>query len=286
MQNPSIFSLSNVECSYNQKDIIVRIDSLELPANTITFIVGPSGVGKSTLLETLGLMNNTIHNPTTASIKYSGEKNVIIDFASIWNERDNYISGLRSRNFSFIFQETNLMPELTAGQNLCMKMLIQGKRIEEAKEYAIPFMSEINLDAHLFDRRVQELSGGQRQRLAFLRGFLGESKVLFCDEPTGNLDTITAESLMTVLNNHVKEKERATAIIVSHDLTLAARYADLIVPIVPQPNENPDKKTGVIRMEQVLIRHGRNWNYGHGSSDDNIHQYLTKLYSSAIPSIN
>src|SRR4029079_2744533 len=115
--NSKSFEVSNLLCSYDQSNVVLSIDSLTIPSNTIVFIVGPSGIGKSTLLETLGLMNNTIHNPSAASILFYEEDEHSINLANAWSNSDSYLAALRAKHFSFIFQETNLMPGFTAGQN-------------------------------------------------------------------------------------------------------------------------------------------------------------------------
>ncbi len=274
------FNVSNLLCSYNSQDVVVRIDSLQIPTNSIVFIVGPSGIGKSTLLETLGLMNNTIHNPTTSSILFFEEEGHSINLANAWSNPDSYLAALRAKHFSFIFQETNLMPGFTAGQNLCMKMLIQGKKMLEARQQAIHFMSQLDLQEDIFDRMTHELSGGQRQRLAFLRAFLGESQVLFCDEPTGNLDGLTAVRLMEILQRSIKERMSSAAIVVSHDLSLATRFADLIVPILQESSEgDPERRTGRINMDFVLTRERDKWSAKGVPSIENVEAHLRDLYS-------
>src|SRR5688500_3507444 len=114
MGDPAKFRVKDLKCSYNKQDIVLHIDSLVIPANCVVFIVGPSGIGKSTLLETLGLMNNTIQNPDVSSIIFYDEDRSI-ELASAWKNSDGYLSALRTKYFSFIFQETNLMPGFTAG---------------------------------------------------------------------------------------------------------------------------------------------------------------------------
>ncbi len=274
------FDVSNLLCSYNSHDVVVRIDSLQVPMNSIVFIVGPSGIGKSTLLETLGLMNNTIHNPEAASILFFEEEGHSINLANSWKNPDSYLAALRAKHFSFIFQETNLMPGFTAGQNLCMKMLIQGKTMKEARQQAIHFMAQLDLHEDIFDRMTHELSGGQRQRLAFLRAFLGDSQVLFCDEPTGNLDGLTAIRLMEILQRSIKVQKNSAAIVVSHDLSLAIRFADLIVPIQQEGSDgDSERKTGRISKDFVLTRDKDVWSTKGISAIENVDLHLRNLYS-------
>ncbi len=274
------FDVSNLLCSYNNQDVVVRIDSLQIPMNSIVFIVGPSGIGKRTLLETLGLMNNTIHNPEAASILFYEEEGRSINLANSWKNPDSYLAALRAKHFSFIFQETNLMPGFTAGQNLCMKMLIQGKTMQEARQHAIHFMAQLDLHEDIFDRMTHELSGGQRQRLAFLRAFLGDSQVLFCDEPTGNLDGLTAIRLMEILQRSIKEQKNSAAIVVSHDLSLAIRFADLIVPIQQEGSDgDSERKTGRISKDFVLTREKDTWSTKGISTIENVELHLRDMYS-------
>lgn len=279
MGNSMKFDVSNLLCSYNNRDVVVRIDSLQIPMNSIVFIVGPSGIGKSTLLETLGLMNNTIHNPEAASILFYEEEGRSINLANSWKNPDSYLAALRAKHFSFIFQETNLMPGFTAGQNLCMKMLIQGKTMQEARQQAIHFMAQLDLHEDIFDRMTHELSGGQRQRLAFLRAFLGDSQVLFCDEPTGNLDGLTAIRLMEILQRSIKEQKNSAAIVVSHDLSLAIRFADLIVPIQQEGSDgDSERKTGRISKDFVLTREKDTWSTKGISALENVELHLRNMY--------
>lgn len=278
MKNNPIFEVSNLFCSYNKANIVVRVESLIVPANSVVFIVGPSGIGKSTLLETLGLMNNTIFDPEQASILFY-ENSESIDLAKAWTNTEDYLSAFRAKHFSFIFQETNLMPGFTAGQNLCMKMLIQGKSLSDAKKQAISYMDKLDLHEDVFDRMTHELSGGQKQRLAFLRAFLGECQVLFCDEPTGNLDALTADRLMEILHMNIKNQGRS-AIIVSHDLSLALKYADMIVPIVPEANAfDQDKKSGSIKMDYVLTRQNEIWSTNINPVIEDVETYLRNTFS-------
>jgi len=220
-----MFEINNLLCSYNGKDIVLKIPELTLENGLINFFIGASGVGKSTLLETLGMMNYPVMpDGSVLSFVNNGNKT---DIHEQWKKPDEQISRFRQKHFSFIFQNTNLMPHFTAGENMCYTLLLEGKTWEEASQKVKTLMPALGLDESLFDRPVQQLSGGQRQRLAFVRAFVSSFDVLFGDEPTGNLDPVTAGGLMTILRNYIVENHKA-AIIVSHDIDLATQFGDRI----------------------------------------------------------
>lgn len=245
----NIFDIQNLKCSYKKtgevrpSDLVLEIDSLQIPKGKVVFFVGPSGVGKSTILETLGFMNKTIVSVDT--FNYCGQ-----DVKSVWEWDDNKISGFRNSEFSFVFQQCNLMDNFTAYENVMATALIQGMDWNEARKKTHHVLELLELPANE-DRPIYEYSGGQRQRLAFARAILPTFNVIFGDEPTGNLDPKTAENLMELLTTVVR-KENASAIIVSHDMHLAIDYADMIVQIQrvaieeekepPQENKNQEVK--------------------------------------------
>lgn len=245
----NIFDIQNLKCSYKKtgevrpSDLVLEIDSLQIPKGKVVFFVGPSGVGKSTILETLGFMNKTIVSVDT--FNYCGQ-----DVKSVWEWDDNKISGFRNSEFSFVFQQCNLMDNFTAYENVMATALIQGMDWNEARKKTHHVLELLELPANE-DRPIYEYSGGQRQRLAFARAILPTFNVIFGDEPTGNLDPKTAENLMELLTTVVR-KENASAIIVSHDMHLAIDYADMIVQIQrvaieeekepPKENKNQEVK--------------------------------------------
>lgn len=224
-----VFKINNLECAYSTGNTVLQIQDLEIPSGKLVFVLGVSGIGKSTLIETLGLMNNTIKNSDTCKIVFSSstassEENI----GDIWNKSNDYISEFRRKHFSFIFQNTNLMPNFTAGENMAVRMLLEGKSLEESKDRVMHFMDKLNLDRNLFDRNIYELSGGQRQRLAFVRAIASDFGVLFGDEPTGNLDKDTSHRLMRTLKENLVELN-GSGLIVSHDIPLALNFADVIL---------------------------------------------------------
>lgn len=227
-----MFTLENLRCGYAAGFPVLRMEGLEIPRGKLIFVVGVSGGGKSTLIETLGLMNHTTgHDGLGGRVIYRAKNGETTDLLELWaNQDDTILSAFRQRHFSFIFQQTNLMPNFSSGDNMLITALFAGKNREAAEAKIRQLMADINLPDRAFDAPIQELSGGQRQRLAFIRALVADFEVLFGDEPTGNLDNATARECMRLLQREIKGTER-TAIIVSHDLELAAEFADMIIPI-------------------------------------------------------
>jgi len=223
--NEYIFKIKNLKCTYNGNDEVLRIDELNIQRGKIIFLLGISGSGKSTFLETLGLMNNTLSNGSKVYFYTKDDRN---DIGEIWDAKDyKILAKLRQEHFSFIFQDTNLMPNFTAFENISLTQMIEGQSKEASISNAKKIAGDLGL---LIDekKKTHELSGGEKQRAAFIRAIAPEFTVLFGDEPTGNLDEINAELLMNILKTKIEEKQR-TAIIVSHDIKLALKYADQII---------------------------------------------------------
>lgn len=258
----SLYKISGLKCSYNLgKRIVLEIDQLEIPAGQTIFIIGVSGIGKSTILETLGMMNNTLYQPQATTLVFndptSGKSH---NLPELWGKKDQVLSGFRNEHFSFIFQNTNLMNNLSAYENIHITQLIQGKTIHQARKKTREILEVIGLEEITENQHINTLSGGQRQRLAFSRAIAPDFSVLFGDEPTGNLDMNNAHNLMDVLKQIITEKKRS-AVIVSHDIDLAVKYADMIVYINKEYREvhHPCKQTekepyGVITRESLFSR--------------------------------
>ena len=234
---PFVFEIENMRCAYGKRKEdafrVLTIKRLVIPQGKVVFFVGPSGIGKSTILEVLGFMNDTVVR--CDRFNYYGED--MRDIWTAWN--DKRISEFRNKEFTFIFQDNNLMPNFSAYENVMITALFQGKSrnkcLEEMREIFPPLSLPFGQD-----RPIQEFSGGQRQRLAFARAMLPDSKVLFGDEPTGNLDRATAEDVMKMIEQrvHTTTGDNTSAIIVSHDMRLATRYADIIVRIRRKMDSN------------------------------------------------
>ena len=226
----AIFSIRNLSCSYSRKieEQVLRIENLDIPKGKIIFLLGASGSGKSTLLETLGLMNNTI---AQGDIDFNTSDK--ISLPALWATNDqSQLSEVRKKHFSFIFQNTNLMENFTAYENVCLSRMIKEDSTQEAVlDSAKALMNKVKLPENEvgLSSLAVNLSGGQRQRVAFVRALNAGFTVLFGDEPTGNLDEANANELFEVIRGSISEN--LTAIIVSHDINLAVKHADQIVVI-------------------------------------------------------
>ena len=158
------------------------------------------------------------------------------------------------------FQSTNLFPTLSVQDNVILTQLLQGydrdKSIENSKQIFEKIYPEIiDPNNNILPKKITEISGGQRQRVAFTRAIASDFTVLFADEPTGNLDCGTSEMLMELLISQIKEK-RKTAVVVSHDITLAVKYADKIVLIKKYEVEEKSGKffQGRIDTEMTYLK--------------------------------
>jgi len=189
----------------------LRGASLTVREGEIVAVMGPSGSGKSTLLHCLA----GILVPEQGQVWFGGQR---LDALS-----DERRSALRRDRVGFVFQSGQLVPELTAAQNVALPLLLSGTRRGPAMTAARKWFSALGLDG-LEHRRSGELSGGQAQRVALARGLVAGPQVLFADEPTGSLDSVSGELVMDLLTAAVREHGTAV-VLVTHDARVAA-YAD------------------------------------------------------------
>ena len=232
-----LFEIDNLRCSYDKdyqegaSRVVLEIEHLRIPRGKKIFIVGESGIGKSTILETLGMMNNTIVPSNLTHFVFFNDEGRELDLKGLWKKGDRALSDFRLKNYSFIFQSTNLMKNFTAFENIAFTRMLQGFSRFSSFQRTKQTLVDLGLDHVEHDRMAQELSGGQQQRLAFARAILPDFTVLFGDEPTGNLDAENAVRVMDILNRKLGEHEGASALIVSHDMHLAVTFADVIIKI-------------------------------------------------------
>lgn len=260
-----LFDISNLRCSYDKNyregisKVVLEIHNLVIPRGKKIFIVGESGIGKSTILEVLGLMNNTIVNDSDTKFLFYDKNGKQLDLLALWMKNsDDELSEFRLNHFNFIFQSTNLMRNFSAYENIALTRMIQGYSKEEAFAKTASVLADLGLGHIAEDRMAQELSGGQQQRLAFARAILPDFTVLFGDEPTGNLDSDNAIRAMELLAAKLNELDGSSAIIVSHDMHLSATFADMIIKIRKEGRRVNDVKDeiayyGVIDQSCVYI---------------------------------
>ena len=172
-------------------------------------IMGPSGCGKTTLLNVL----SGIDEPTSGT--------VTIDDKSLFVVSDDERSRIRAEYLGFIFQDFNLLPVLSAVENVELPLLLLGKSAGEARSTALDALRAVGLGERS-EHRPSELSGGQQQRVAIARAIVHNPSVILCDEPTGNLDSATSSSVMTLLKS-INEKMGTTFLLVTHDSDVAAQ---------------------------------------------------------------
>lgn len=240
-----LFEIQNLRCSYDKNyregisKVVLEIRDLVLPRGKKIFIVGESGIGKSTILEVLGLMNNTIVEDGKSKFTFFNEDGSAIDLLKLWEQNsDDELSKFRLNHFNFIFQSTNLMRNFTAIENIALTRMLQGYSREESFAKAKSTLAELGLVNIDEKRMANELSGGQQQRLAFARAIVPDFTVLFGDEPTGNLDSDNAIKAMELLSNKLNSMSGSSAIIVSHDMHLSATFADIIIKIRKEERRN------------------------------------------------
>lgn len=170
-------------------------------------VVGASGSGKSTLLHLLGGLDR----PSGGSILFCGE--------DLYNKKDAALAKFRRQNVGFVFQNYNLVPELTAEENIRLPLLLDGKKAEQG------YFTQVVQTLGLADRLRHfpgELSGGQQQRAAIARAVISKPSVLLCDEPTGNLDTKSGEEVMRLLHE-LSDTLGITLVVVTHDESIASQ---------------------------------------------------------------
>ena len=193
---------------------VVALDhvSIEFGKSEFTAIMGPSGSGKSTLMHTMAGLDSA-----TSGSAFIGDTDM-----SALNDKD--ITALRRDRLGFIFQSFNLVPTLTAAENITLPTDIAGKNVD--KQWFEEVTRRLGL-AERLEHRPAELSGGQQQRVACARALVSRPEIIFGDEPTGNLDSNSSAEVLDILRTAV-DKDNQTVVIVTHDAK-AASYADRVV---------------------------------------------------------
>lgn len=210
MSDAPVLSLRGLERSYATGDTtltVLRGVDLDVAAGEIVGLIGPSGSGKSSLLHAAGLLEH----PTAGVVQVDG-----VDAGGLSEARRTRI---RLSTIGFVYQFHHLLPEFTAQENVAMPSLIAGMGRAAAGERAAGLLSDLGLGERL-DHQPAQLSGGEQQRVAIARALANQPRLLLADEPTGNLDPVTAEAVFQALHDLVR-RQGVAALIATHNLHLA-----------------------------------------------------------------
>ena len=216
----------------------LREVDLSVEPGELVAVMGPSGSGKSTLLTIAG----SLEDPT------SGE--VVVDGTTLSTLSANDRARLRRRSIGYVFQDFNLLPALTAAENVALPLELDGTRRVEARRLGLQAMGVLGV-AHCADRFPDELSGGERQRTAIARAVMGERRLLLADEPTGALDSVNGDTVMRLLRGACQRG--VAGVVVTHEAQFAS-WADRVVFL--RDGRLVDQ-TGKPKDPEELIRSGR-----------------------------
>ena len=202
-----IIEAHDIHKSFGTLKVLKGIDFCA-EAHEVVSIMGASGAGKSTLLQILG----TLSTPDSGSLS--------VDGVDVLHLQGDALAAFRGRRIGFVFQAHHLLPEFSAEENVMIPALIAGVSMKEARAKAVRLLGEVGLSERL-DHKPAELSGGEQQRVAIARALVNDPAVLFADEPTGNLDSVTKQEIHRLLFS-LRERLGQTIVIVTHDPALAA----------------------------------------------------------------
>lgn len=194
---------------YGELPVVKGVD-VHIKAAEVVAIVGASGAGKTTLLQLLGTLDKPDAHPQTQ---------LVINGTDVLQLSDKALSAFRNTNLGFIFQNHQLLPEFTALENVCIPGFIAKRPIKEVEEQAKELLTYLGLE-HRMDHKPSAMSGGEQQRVAVARALINRPAVVFADEPSGNLDTISAQHLHELFFQLRKDWNQ-TFVIVTHNPTLA-----------------------------------------------------------------
>jgi len=204
-----MISVKNVSKTYNNKKVLDKID-LEINQGEIVSIVGPSGAGKTTLLNIISTLDKPDNNTLSE---------LIIDKIDVTNLNDSKLSKFRNTQIGFIFQFHELLPEFSAIENVIIPAIIKGENKESSIKKAMEILDSLGL-SKVINQQPSQLSGGEQQRVAVARALINDPKIIFADEPSGNLDSKSSE-LLHKLFFDLRKKHNITFVIVTHNKDLS-----------------------------------------------------------------
>jgi putative ABC transport system ATP-binding protein len=213
MNNGNILSGEGLSKKYGSLEVVKDV-SIKVDAGEFVSLVGKSGCGKTTLLSLL----SGLERPTRGEVVLNGKK---INGAS-----EDELALFRRKNVGFIFQSFNLIPTLSAWENVALPLFPIHLTGEERKKRAMELLEQMEM-GHRMDHLPSALSGGEKQRVAIARALVNRPKVIFADEPTGNLDSATGDAIMDILNR-LNKKEGVAILMVTHEVDLAQKAERLV----------------------------------------------------------
>ncbi len=234
MPMQSIIHLDNIRKSYfmgKQELPVLKGISLDIRKNEYVALMGPSGSGKSTLMNIVGCLDS----PTSGDYFLNGHQ--------VSKMEDNDLAEVRNREIGFVFQQFNLLPRLTAVENVALPLIYSGISKKQRIEMAMHVLAQVDL-ADRSHHRPNEMSGGQCQRVAIARALVNNPSLVLADEPTGNLDTKTSYEIMNIFNR-IQEAGN-TIVLVTHEEDIA-HYAKRIVRLRDGVIES-DRKTEAVTV--------------------------------------
>jgi putative ABC transport system ATP-binding protein len=232
MKMNSIIQLENIQKSYflgKQELKVLKGITLEIFKNEYVALMGPSGSGKSTLMNILGCLDS----PTAG--KY------ILNSKDVSKMPDDDLADVRNKEIGFVFQQFNLLPRLTAAENVALPLIYNGTSKKIRTELSLEMLNRVGL-ADRSHHKPNELSGGQNQRVAIARALVNNPSIILADEPTGNLDSKTSVEIMTIFDKI--QRDGNTVILVTHEEDIA-NFAHRIIRL----------KDGIIESDHTKEKH-------------------------------
>ncbi len=232
-----IIKLENIQKSYimgKQELRVLKGISLEIFKNEYVALMGPSGSGKSTLMNLLGCLDS----PTSGRYILNGK--------DVSKTTDDELAEVRNKEIGFVFQQFNLLPRLTAAENVALPLIYNGSKKKIRTEHSLEMLDRVGLSDRSH-HKPNELSGGQNQRVAIARALVNNPSIILADEPTGNLDSKTSVEIMKIFDKI--QADGNTVILVTHEEDIA-RYAHRIIRLKDGLIESDN-----MRQETMAVSH-------------------------------
>lgn len=239
-----LFEIEDLEIKYDDETVL-RVPRLLVDRGRMTCVLGESGAGKTTFLDTLSLLNN--YREFKGEIKYFHKNgSAPILYSSIRTD-EKRLAEMRRDHFSYVFQESHFFPGLSLDENVRIPRLIKSQPIDIDQDPSESLYKDLQIEKFK-SKQVNKLSGGEKQRTALVRAVLTQNDVLFCDEPTGNLGDNDAAAVMAAIRDYIVNSEaKKSAIVITHNINLAVRHAHNVILI-------SDRETHMISEENFFCR--------------------------------